>query len=89
MDALVIGPPRELTAAVTRALRRSGRSVLQAIPADADGRERARWLLDEADRPSLIVVLDDARPRCRGQRCDDEGGSCFRLRSSAGGDHGV
>lgn len=60
MDALVIGPPRELSAAVTRALRRTGRSVLQAIPADASGRERARWLLDEAGRPPLIVVLDDA-----------------------------
>ena len=60
MDALVIGPPRELTAAVTRSLRRTGRSVLQAVPADADGRDRARWLLDEADRPPLIVVLDEA-----------------------------
>ena len=60
MDALVIGPPRELTAAVTRMLRRSGRGVLQAIPADADGAERVRWLLDEAGRPPLVVVVDDA-----------------------------
>ena len=60
MDALVIGPPRDLTAAVARALRRSGHHVLQAVPADAAGRERARWLLDEAGRPGLVVVLDEA-----------------------------
>ena len=57
MDALVIGPPRELTAAVTRSLRRSGRSVLQAVPADADGRDRARWLLDEAPYGTLHELL--------------------------------
>jgi hypothetical protein len=60
MDALVIGPPRDLTAAVARSLRRTGRRVLQAIPADAEGGERARWLLDEAGRPPLVVILDDA-----------------------------
>ena len=60
MDALVIGPPRELTSAVARALRRSGRQVLQAVPADADSAERARWLLDEAGRPPLVIVVDDA-----------------------------
>jgi hypothetical protein len=60
MDALVIGPPRELTAAVTRLLRRSGRSVLQAIPADVEGAERVRWLLDETGRPPLVIVVDDA-----------------------------
>jgi hypothetical protein len=58
MDALVIGPPTGLAAAVARALRRQGRSVLQAIPADVDGVERLEWLLDEAGHPSLIVVFD-------------------------------
>jgi len=58
MDALVIGPPDGLAAAVARGLRRQGRSVLQAIPADVDGAERVEWLLDEADRPPLIVVFD-------------------------------
>jgi hypothetical protein len=59
MDALVIGPPRDLPGAVAGALRRQGRSVLQAIPADADGPERVDWLLDEAGRPPLVVVFDD------------------------------
>jgi hypothetical protein len=59
MDALVIGPPSELTAAVVAALRRQGRSVLQAVPADADGDERVDWLLDEAGRPPLVVVFDE------------------------------
>jgi hypothetical protein len=58
MDALVIGPPNGLAAAVVRGLRRQGRSVLQAIPADVEGTERADWLLDESGRPPLIVVFD-------------------------------
>jgi hypothetical protein len=59
MDALVIGTASELTAAVTHGLRRQGRSVLQALPADADGPERIDWLLDEAGHPPLVVVFDD------------------------------
>jgi hypothetical protein len=58
MDALVIGPPNGLAAAVVRGLRRQGRSVLQAIPADVDGVERVDWLLGEAGHPALIVVFD-------------------------------
>ena len=58
MDALVIGPPRGLAPAVARGLRRQGRSALQAIPADAIDDERIAWLLDEAGRPGLIVVVD-------------------------------
>jgi hypothetical protein len=58
MDALVIGPQNGLAAAVVRGLRRQGRAVLQAIPADVDGAERVEWLLDEADDPPLIVVFD-------------------------------
>jgi hypothetical protein len=60
MDALVIGPPNGLAAAVARGLRRQGRSVLQAIPADVDGPERLDWLLAEAGQPPLIVVFDGA-----------------------------
>jgi hypothetical protein len=59
MNALVIGPPTGLAAAVARGLRRQGRWVLQAIPADVDGVERLEWLLDEAGRPPLIVVFDE------------------------------
>jgi hypothetical protein len=59
MDALVIGPAHDLAGAVARGLRRQGRSVLQAIPADADGHERLDWLLDEAGKPPLVVVFDD------------------------------
>jgi hypothetical protein len=59
MDALVIGRANELTAAVTRGLRRQGRLVLQALPADAAGAERIDWLLDEAGRPPLVVVFDE------------------------------
>jgi hypothetical protein len=58
MDALVIGPHNGLAGAVARGLRRQGRSVLQAIPADVDGPERLEWLLDEAGHPPLIVVFD-------------------------------
>ena len=57
MDALVIGPPHQLTGAVARSLQRQGRSVLQAIPADAADGDRIDWLLDEAGRPGLIVSL--------------------------------
>jgi hypothetical protein len=60
MDALVIGPPRGLAGAVAHALRRAGRSTLQAIAADAVGPERIDWLLDEAGRPPLIVVVEPA-----------------------------
>jgi hypothetical protein len=60
MDALVIGPTNGLAGAVAHGLRRQGRSVLQAIPADADGAERIDWLLDEAGGPPLIVLFDDA-----------------------------
>jgi hypothetical protein len=58
MDALVIGSPNGLAAAVVRGLRRQGRAVLQAIPADVDGPERVDWLLDEAGHPAVIVVFD-------------------------------
>ena len=58
MDALVIGPQNGLAGAVARGLRRQGRDVLQAIPADADGPERLGWLLEEAGHPPLIVVFD-------------------------------
>jgi hypothetical protein len=60
MDALVIGPPHGLAAAVVRGLRRQGRDVLQAIATDAADRERADWLLDEAGRPPLVVVIESA-----------------------------
>jgi hypothetical protein len=59
MDALVIGSPRGLAGAVADALRRRGRSALQAIPADVAGPERIDWLLDEAGRPPLVVVVDE------------------------------
>jgi hypothetical protein len=58
MDALVIGQPHSLACAVARGLRRQGRSTLQAIPADASGPDRIGWLLEEAGRPDLIVVID-------------------------------
>jgi hypothetical protein len=60
MDALVIGPPQGLAAALARALRRRGETVLQAIPADAGDGERAGWLLDEAGRPGLAIVVESA-----------------------------
>jgi hypothetical protein len=60
MDALIIGPASQLAGAVARGLRRQGRSVLQALPADASDGERIEWLLDEAGRPGLVVVLDAA-----------------------------
>ena len=60
MDALVIGSPNGLADAVARGLRRRGRSVLQAIPADVADRERTTWLLDEAGRPAQVVVIDQA-----------------------------
>ena len=58
MDALVIGPPRGLAGAVAAALRRRGHVTLQAIPADVAGPERIDWLLEEAGRPPLVVVVD-------------------------------
>ena len=60
MDALIIGPPRGLADAVARALRRRGLSVLRAIAADARDEVRASWLLDEAGRPPLVIVFDEA-----------------------------
>ena len=60
MDALVIGPAAGLADAVARGFRRRGRSVLQALPADAADRERAEWLLDEAGRPRQVIVVDRA-----------------------------
>jgi hypothetical protein len=60
MDALIIGPASGLAAAVAGGLRRQGRSVLQALPADASDGERIEWLLDEAGRPGLVVVVDAA-----------------------------
>ena len=60
MDALVIGPPHSLADAIARRLRRHGRTVLRALPADASDPERIAWLLDEAGRPELIVVVDSA-----------------------------
>ena len=60
MDALVIGSPHGLAGAIARALRNRGGQVLQAIPADVSTPERARWLLDEAGDPSLVVVIEAA-----------------------------
>jgi len=60
MDALVIGPPDGLAGAVADRMRRHGATVLQAIPADADDRERAVWLLEEAGHPPLVVVVETA-----------------------------
>jgi hypothetical protein len=63
MDALIIGPASELAGAVAGGLRRQGRSVLQALPADASDGERIEWLLDEAGRPGLVVMLGRAGRR--------------------------
>jgi hypothetical protein len=60
MDALVIGPPAGLAAAVADVLRFRGREVLQALPADAGDEERAAWLLAEAGEPPLVVVCEPA-----------------------------
>ena len=60
MDALIVGPKDGLADAVARGLRRSGMTVLRAIPADVADRERASWLLDEAGRPALVIVFDAA-----------------------------
>ena len=60
MDALIIGPSRGLADAVAGALRRRGLSVLRAIAADVRDAESAQWLLDEAGRPPLIVVVESA-----------------------------
>jgi hypothetical protein len=60
MDALIIGPSGGLADAVAHGLRRRGTSALRAIAADAGDRERAAWLLDEAGRPELVVVFDQA-----------------------------
>jgi hypothetical protein len=67
MDALVIGPPSGLAAAVAGALRRRGRDVLEATPADATDAERAAWLLAEAGEPPLVVVCE-AAPYATAQR---------------------
>jgi hypothetical protein len=60
MDALIIGPSGGLADAVGRVLGRRGMSSLRAIAADVGDRERATWLLDEAGRPELVVVFDQA-----------------------------
>jgi hypothetical protein len=60
MDALVIGPSAGLSGTVADGLRRRGLSVLQAVPADVAGAERIDWLLDEADRPGLIILFEAA-----------------------------
>jgi hypothetical protein len=60
MAALVIGPPHALTGAIARRLRGPGESVLQAVPADAAGAERAGWLLEEAGDPGLVIVVESA-----------------------------
>ena len=60
MDALIVGSQDGLADALARALRRRGMSALRAIAADARDRERAEWLLDEAGRPPLVIVLEPA-----------------------------
>jgi hypothetical protein len=60
MDAIVIGPPSGLAAAVARALRRRGVTVLQATPADVADADRVAWLLAEAGDPPLVLVCDEA-----------------------------
>jgi hypothetical protein len=60
MDALVIGQPDGPAGALAGGLRRQGREVLQAIPADVADGERATWLLDEAGRPPLVVIVESA-----------------------------
>jgi hypothetical protein len=60
MDALVIGQPDGLARVIAGALRRRGRDVLQAIPADVAGRERATWLLTEAGWPPLVLIVESA-----------------------------
>jgi hypothetical protein len=60
MDALIIGPSGGVADAVARRLARDGMTSLRAIAADAAGPERAAWLLDEAGRPPLIVIVERA-----------------------------
>jgi len=60
MDALVIGPAGGIADAVASALRRRGMPALRAIAADVADAERATWLLDEAVRPPLVVVVESA-----------------------------
>jgi hypothetical protein len=61
MDALVIGGASNgLADAVARRLRRRGSTALRAIAADIADAERARWLLDEAGDPPLVVAFDHA-----------------------------
>jgi len=60
MDALIIGPPRGLADAIARGFRRRGLSALRAVAADVSDPERAAWLLDEAGRPPLVIVVDGA-----------------------------
>jgi hypothetical protein len=60
MDALVIGSPAGLAAAVAAALGRNGRTTLLAVEADAADAERAAWVLAEAGEPPLVVVCGPA-----------------------------
>jgi hypothetical protein len=60
MDALIIGPSGGLADALARRLARDGMTSLRAIAADAADPERAAWLLDEAGRPMLIVIVESA-----------------------------
>lgn len=60
MDALIIGPGGGLADSVAHGLRRCGSSALRAIAADVGDRERATWMLDEAGRPELVIVFDQA-----------------------------
>jgi hypothetical protein len=58
MDALIVGSADGLADSLTRSLRRRGMTALRALAADARDRERASWLLDEAGRPTLVVVSE-------------------------------
>ena len=60
MDALIIGGSGGIADAVARRLAREGFTALRAIAADAADPERAAWLLDEADGPPLVVVVESA-----------------------------
>jgi hypothetical protein len=60
MDALIIGPSGGIADAIARRLARDGITSLRAIASDAADTERASWLLDEAGRPMLIVIVERA-----------------------------
>jgi hypothetical protein len=60
MDALIIGPAGGIADALARRLARDGITSLRAITADAADAERATWLLDEAGRPPLVVIVEGA-----------------------------